>query len=266
MYPYKFNKLAPAGLVFPVTTSNYPASSRMHSPLVGNPHGLPAPSMPGDEAFEHELMEVMAVRVMYERNKWPADFLKKHHPRASYDPNQLPMPLVEGGITRSPHSLANAVHMDHPIDLAKFVLRWLLKQGVQPRTPESNHNNFLQRVPDAMLAATVAVCDNMRKCFEVKYYYGRPRPEEAMLEAGYTRDLVTNYPEGCPPHPAYPAGHAAAAAAVNVFRDYFVLTQAQWDVVFDSAYVFAQGRTVAGVHYASDNLAGLTLGGLTHTL
>ncbi len=92
------------------------------------------------------------------------------------------------------------------------------------------------------------------------------------------------YPEGCPTHPSYPAGHAAiAGACVTVlkafFNESFVLPQpvaASPDGLSLLPYkgtnltvggelnklasnIFL-GRNTAGVHWRSDGIEGLTLG------
>jgi hypothetical protein len=96
--------------------------------------------------------------------------------------------------------------------------------------------------------------------------------------------LPQAFPEGCPLHPAYPAGHAAiAGACVTVlkalFNESFVLPA---PVVSDAsglsllpytgvpltvrgeldklAVNIAFGRNIAGVHYRTDGTEGLRLG------
>jgi len=104
-----------------------------------------------------------------------------------------------------------------------------------------------------------------------------------ILGAYGTGLLPTSYPEGCPTHPAYPAGHAViAGACVTVlkafFKESFILPQ---PVMSDAggthllpyngtlsvggelnklASNIALGRDAAGVHYRSDGIDGLNLG------
>ena len=92
------------------------------------------------------------------------------------------------------------------------------------------------------------------------------------------------YPEGCPTHPAYPAGHAAiAGACATVLKAFFKETQELPAPVLVSpeslalapyrgvaltvggelnklASNISLGRDVAGVHWRSDGIAGLKLG------
>jgi PAP2 superfamily len=101
--------------------------------------------------------------------------------------------------------------------------------------------------------------------------------------------LPQAYPEGCPPHPSYPSGHATiAGACVTVLKAYFDesfefpqsyepdITGTKLKVVKDSANNpikltvgnelnklasnIALGRNMAGIHYRSDYLQGVFLG------
>jgi membrane-associated phospholipid phosphatase len=96
--------------------------------------------------------------------------------------------------------------------------------------------------------------------------------------------LPMAFPEGCPAHPAYPAGHAAIAGACTTvlkafFNEAFVIPNAK---VADDAGValtdhmgpeltaggeldklaanVSIGRNIAGVHYYSDGIEGMNLG------
>jgi hypothetical protein len=96
--------------------------------------------------------------------------------------------------------------------------------------------------------------------------------------------LPIAYPEGCPTHPSYPAGHpTVAAAGVTIlkafFNESFVIpspVEASTDGLSLLPYVgpaltvggelnklagnFALGRDFAGVHWRSDGIEALTLG------
>jgi hypothetical protein len=92
------------------------------------------------------------------------------------------------------------------------------------------------------------------------------------------------FPEGCPIHPSYPSGHAAVAGACAVVlkacfdglmllpgcveptedgeslkpcHDFSPTVQDEIDKL---AYNIAMGRNWAGIHFRSDNEAGLALG------
>ncbi len=82
--------------------------------------------------------------------------------------------------------------------------------------------------------------------------------------------LAQVYPMGAPAHPAYPGGHAAiAGACATVLKAWYpdpcrmelggppILVADAVDQLADDV---AMGRSLAGVHFRSDNLAGLQLG------
>merc|ERR1712045_490774 len=124
----------------------------------------------------------------------------------------------------------------------------------------------------------VGPCD-----FSLKWDVGRARPEEVawLIKEGKLQvpahkeiDLgqliedmnfnnataFTAYMEGSPNHPSYPAMHSAASAAsfwLDVTMD---LTEEQLCEARMLDYSISYARTVAGVHYPSDNLAGLMVG------
>jgi hypothetical protein len=96
--------------------------------------------------------------------------------------------------------------------------------------------------------------------------------------------LPQAYPEGCPLHPSYPAGHAAIAGACSVvlkacFDGSMLLpgcvepsadgltlvprpdySPTVGDEIDKLAFNIGMGRNWAGIHYRSDELAGLRLG------
>jgi len=259
---YFYQKGSPAPISYPVLSlANLTPGSNLHSPKVGNAHGAVPPAMPGSLAFEDGLAEVLMVREQVVRGRVPYDFFAKYHPRAGYDPQRTPAVFRASKLKYAARSLTGLVHMDRPIDIGLACWSHLVKTGATLVTPETGFNDFLNRVPDAHLALSTRICEAMDECFEIKYFYGKPRPEEAAARTGLTWN-VTAYPEGCPNHPAYPAGHGAAAGATSVLFDYFNTTQQQRDDVIDACYVWAMSRTLAGVHYASDNLLGLAVGGM----
>jgi hypothetical protein len=96
--------------------------------------------------------------------------------------------------------------------------------------------------------------------------------------------LPQAYPEGCPLHPAYPAGHAAIGGACSIilkacFDESMLLPSCVepspdgltlapcsdyaptvGDEINKLAFNIGMGRNWAGIHYRSDDLAGLRLG------
>jgi membrane-associated phospholipid phosphatase len=119
--------------------------------------------------------------------------------------------------------------------------------------------------------------------FLLKWTYGVPRPEEvAWLIAsgsigvadGVPEDLVasiqsmnlpnatsfTAYPIGSPNHPSWPAMHAAGSSCSFWLPAVAKLTPEEYCEALRVDYAVAYARTVAGVHYQMDNLAGLNVG------
>lgn len=70
----------------------------------------------------------------------------------------------------------------------------------------------------------------------------------------------TAYPEGSPMHPSWPAMHSAASSISLWLPVVANLTPEQERQTKLVDYGVAYGRTVAGVHYDHDNIAGLALG------
>jgi len=126
--------------------------------------------------------------------------------------------------------------------------------------------------------------------FYLKWNYGVPRPEEvawllrsgaiqnsdfdlalneifdvaaSVAEPGVDRDNAhgfTAYEAGSPTHPSFPAMHSAGSTCSLWIPTLYDLTPEQYrqTIIMDHAVAYA--RTVAGVHYQQDNLAGLNAG------
>jgi len=132
--------------------------------------------------------------------------------------------------------------------------------------------------------------------FATKYYVGRARPEEVAISVHCSIDgndvnpeclntpllpsvsipasikqkirrmnltsmeSYTAYPEGSPMHPAWPAMHSAGSILSIWLPVVADLTSRQLEEVKKLDLAVAMARTVAGVHYTDDNLAGLVIG------
>jgi hypothetical protein len=117
----------------------------------------------------------------------------------------------------------------------------------------------------------------------MKWSVGRPRPEEIAMQIEYNilteddgvpegvvtavksmeldrAEDFTHYDEGCPQHPSWPAMHSASSAASLWLAVVADLTDDQYCQVLRTDYAVSFARTVAGVHYTTDNIAGLNLG------
>lgn len=185
--------------------------------------------------------------------------MEKYYPSewGTYEP-RMPQPLVNEKLRLSdPQGCATAVHMDSPVDMPLAVLSYVLGNGATLKVEDTGHLDFLNAVPDVIQAIGNDQAAALHKVFEVKYYFGIARPEE------HACANFTAYPEGCPTHPSYPAGHGAAAGAgVAAIINHFNLPEDVLKHARDSAYFWSQFRTFAGVHYGLDNTAGLAIGGL----
>jgi membrane-associated phospholipid phosphatase len=117
--------------------------------------------------------------------------------------------------------------------------------------------------------------------FALKWHVGMARPEEVAFQiasgkirTGPPKKLVrvikalnlknatefTAYPEGSPTHPSWPGMHSASSAASLWVPVVMQLTPHQLCQVQLTDYAISYARTVAGVHYPADNIAGLKLG------
>ena len=238
--------------------------------LIGGP-----PSMPNSRSthdFWDEFRHVVLVQVA-RRHSLPAN------------PNNL---------TRFPdlwssldiHGIAEAVHDEYPGYHQGKLLEWLWGQRVKidtdilPFRSKFDYVGLQVRLADLNTWAIGAVAPAN---FCIKWSVGRPRPEEVAwkiatgelgIEDGVPSDIVrtimnmklgsaeefTAYPEGSPKHPSWPAMHSAASSASLWLAVVLELTPAQYCEALRVDYAVSYARTVAGVHYPSDNIAGLNLG------
>jgi len=117
--------------------------------------------------------------------------------------------------------------------------------------------------------------------FATKWYVGRLRPEEMAFKIatgevshGVPIDILqkvqsmnllsaeefTAYPEGCPRHPSWPAMHSAASSMSLWMAVVCDMTDDQLYQAKLTDHAVAYSRSIAGVHYMDDNIAGLKLG------
>jgi membrane-associated phospholipid phosphatase len=106
-----------------------------------------------------------------------------------------------------------------------------------------------------LAALNTAQADAFIACWDAKYAYWSPRPVTAVRESidpNWLPLLVT------PPFPSYPSGHSTtSAAASTVLGAFFPGQAAQLAATAEEAAI---SRLYGGIHFASDNLAGLELG------
>jgi hypothetical protein len=112
---------------------------------------------------------------------------------------------------------------------------------------------------------------------------GRPRPKEVAYKIaegkltanhGIPQDIIskidsmelhsatvfTAYNKGSPTHPSWPAMHSAASSASFWLAVVLDLSEDQYCKALRVDYPVLYARTVARVHYPTNNIAGLNLG------
>lgn len=237
--------------------------AKVASLRVGKHHGVPMPIIPGDTRFESLFQEVADAAGDVRHNIWPSEYVDNAWTQLNwevgqlFDPNMIPYPLQRAGISDA-LTAAHAVRMDWPSDLGKFIYNWLVSQGVP--FAKIDQYDFVEHTPGFEEFLSKNLKAALDKCFEVKWYYGLARPEEYACLPG---KLFTAYVEGCPHHPAYPAGHATVSGKTRgVLECWFNFTNhpLEYAQMIWSCFHFATYRTFAGVHYTQDNITGLRHG------
>jgi hypothetical protein len=208
----------------------------------------------------------------------------------------------EGRFLRNGRDLAEYVHRDFsyqgPFAAGLMLLKWgVLPDGGNPykhsRT-QSGFNTFGGPYLLYLLAQVTQVA--LSACWYQKWLvHRRLRPEEfggrvenhRLGRASYpwgTALLPGAYPEGCPTHPSYPAGHAViAGAGATILKAFFDEAAVVPEPVVPSpdglaltrwtgppltvggeldklAANLSLGRNFAGIHWRTDMTAGLALG------
>jgi len=118
--------------------------------------------------------------------------------------------------------------------------------------------------------------------FMLKWHFGVPRPEEVAYritkEGNANIDIsdelvkkikklnlenahsFTAYENGSPTHPSFPAMHSAGGTLSLWLPALYDISPSQYAEALRIDYGVAMARTVAGVHYRQDNIAGLNIG------
>ena len=163
----------------------------------------------------------------------------------------LNTPLVD--VDDLARSCARLVRMDDPDDLAVYLFKYIW--FVMLNAPGTN---FLKQLCAFKHDVGPVLTKSYEHFMPAKYYWGLVRPEEYFNLPGC---VVTEYPEGCPTHPAYPAGHGTFAGMIARFLvEWFKLEGEAAGLVYYICWLFAHFRTFAGVHWPQDNEAGFSLG------
>ncbi|KAG7370515.1 hypothetical protein IV203_019085 [Nitzschia inconspicua] len=231
---------------------------------------LPAPIFPGDKGFWRELRRVAEVQVV-RRNKG--------------DPNTVNRwpDLWEG---HDLDMITELVHGEYPASLQQELLKQLFSDGVELNydvMPFRSVNDYVATEVRMSAINTWAVDTIAPISFLLKWNTGVPRPEEVAWliyngvyteKDGVPTDLIqtiqnmnlkhaadfTAYISGSPMHPSWPAMHSAASTCSIWLPVIVKLSPQQYCESLRIDYAVSYARTVAGVHYEQDNLAGLNLG------
>lgn len=250
--------------------------------LIGK--NLYPPTQPEDDAFWkyfEQVLDLQLVRSVKGKTRMSADPIKKFMPYSS-----LP-DLWKQYEKFSIDDVAEAVFDEFPgVYHNQLITNWLAEKSVK-------HNNVIPKFGKidfvrgpVLLSDLVGLSISLvGPCnFIMKWEVGRSRPEEIAskifkdeifvppeygnivkkaklmnrLDESATR--FTAYPEGSPTHPSWPAMHSAASAASFWLDVVLDLTEEQLCEARKLDFAIAQARSVAGVHYEDDNIAGLILG------
>jgi len=214
-------------------------------------------------------------------------------PTAGWAEDIMDLPMLFENFTMS--EAAEAVRADFPTHWPTKMIIQLLDEGVamdETVVPQLTAREFVNKHVLLSRVAGWAVQTVSPTAFSCKHKYGRARPEElaykvqqgAVYAPEHVRsaldELLSMIPTplqpgddgvgyaaftaynntGSPRHPSWPAMHSAASSASAYLPTLMDLT---YDKVAETRkldYAVAVSRSVAGVHYPSDNIAGLMLG------
>ncbi|MEM6730954.1 MAG: hypothetical protein AAF658_05330, partial [Myxococcota bacterium] len=237
------------------------------------------PTHPGDPGFWSEFEQILDLQ----RVRRQGDLASDH-----FDVPKLftkTITDVDGTLGVRPmtaEEAAQSVRADWPHHFPTLLTQQFLKEGakVDPTIiPQHSQDDFVNGPVMLAELAGWAVSKVSPSAFAAKWSEGRIRPE-AVAWAIHTGELVapsrirdkvaaleltspesfTAYEEGCPRHPAWPAMHSAASTSSLYLGVVLDLTPEQMTEARRLDYAVAASRSLAGVHYDTDNRAGLTLG------
>lgn len=182
--------------------------------------------------------------------------------------------------------IAKVVQNEYPASLQQELLKKLFSDGVELNydvMPFRSVNDFVAMEVRMASINTWAVNIVAPISFLLKWHTGMPRPEEVAwliysdmyTEAdGVPADLIasikemdiqyatdfTAYMDGSPTHPSWPSMHSAASSCSCWLPVVAKVSPEQYCEALRMDYAVSYARTVAGVHYPQDNIAGLNLG------
>lgn len=239
-------------LTYPCRYDVVPHDIGVVNPCDGMRHGVPAPLPVDSDEYKEEADALVRLAMDVERNIWPDWYFDYCGISSELSPVLKAVGLSES----NPKGCANAVQMDQPAELWMAIVNYLAAEGVAVRSDKKGIR-FLDRYVSPLKPFSVVLDDAMVKAFEVKYYYGQARPEEYYNAANFA-----HYPEGCPPHPAYPAGHGTVGGVANkvALAQFPEMDQYHKDEIFTATRQFSHFRDLARVHTRQDSRVGHMFG------
>lgn len=239
-------------LTYPLRYSDVPHDIRIVNPCDGMHHGVPMPHKLCSDEYLEEAEMLVRVAMDVERNIWPDYYFDF----CGIDSEISPVLRAVGLTEQNPKGCANAVRMDQPGELWQAIVNYSAREEI-PAAPEKSGLRFLDRYVNPNKPFGDNLEASMVAAFEVKYFYGLARPEEYFNAPNFA-----HYPEGCPPHPSYIAGHGTVGGVANrTFREEFPHAEDKHRAdVATATKQFAHFRDLARVHTRQDSAEGWNFG------
>jgi hypothetical protein len=232
---------------------------------------LPQPTQPESLGFWDEFDQITKLQVSRRAGEMAA--------------SKMALPSMFSNFTMEQG--AAAVESDFPTKFPTELVEQFLAEGVEFDSsiiPHATADDFVNK--QVMLGRIIgwAVATVSPFAFGAKWHEGRARPEEVACAVAensstvssaptYVTDAVnalgltaqgctdyTAYTNGAPKHPSWPAMHSAASSASVFLAVVLNLTASQLAEAIHLDCAVATFRSFAGVHYESDNMAGLAIG------
>ena len=249
----QFQKGSAEPVDYPCIYSEVPWSTQMVNVCDGIRHGVPEPHCIHSDEYREEAEALVRLAMDVERGIWPEWYLDF----CGIDTRLSPILKDFAGLDEmDPKGCADIVRMDHPAELWMALTQYTVTEGIAV-APQYKGIRFLERAVDPLTEYSEMLSPAMHRAFEVKYYFGFARPEEYFESPNFS-----HYPEGCPAHPSYIAGHGTAGGVANAaFQRVFTEAQREHlDAVETATKQFAHFRDFARVHTRQDSANGWRFG------
>jgi len=211
----QFQKGATAPVEYPCVYSEVPWSTQMINVCDGVRHGVPEPHCIHSDEYREEAEALVRLAMDVERGIWPEWYLDF----CGIDTRLSPILKDFAGLDEmDPKGCADIVRMDHPAELWMALTQYTVTEGIAV-APQYKGIRFLERAVDPLTEYSEMLSPAMHRAFEVKYYFGFARPEEYFESPNFS-----HYPEGCPAHPSYIAGHGTAELMKPVTTNHTVVS------------------------------------------